>query len=414
MDLEPFGWSVGISDILGWRECPARFALGMRRHIELPPHLQLEPGERDEPPESTNWTNAYGSAIHMAIHLVDVDGLSHQRAIETVVARYGPWLEPAHIELLAEDLKVFEKRRPLGVTLVAAEQDVKVPLFVADNGQQIYFRFKLDVLHKLISNPSIFLHRDYKSTAWPKSQKEIHDDPQLWSYNFGIHERYPECKRLLQTWDGLRFGEIRTSKNDAQRAQIRTWLIEQVKAIMADDVYKPKINDWCRYCPMVVTCRETKRATSYWRGRLAVTAPMSKEGRAVRVALAEDGDEIDRIIRDELPKMQQVRKHIELVESTLKDIIKQMPLEDRERLGWALQPKTRKTLAPEGLKVVHALLGDVFYELVSLPTKSIDEYFGKPKKGQPLSEELTSVRQYLLSADQDPSVVPAKSAKKAA
>lgn len=409
MDLEPFGWAVGISDIKGWRECPARFAFGMRRHVELPPHLQIEPGERDEPPEATNWTNAYGSAIHHAIHLVDVQGMSHKRAVEAVVAIYGPWLEPADVALLFEDLKVFEQRRPLGVELVMSEADVKVPLFVADNGQQIYFRFKVDVLYRMISQPDVYLHRDYKSTKWPQTQQQIHSDEQLWSYNWGLHEYFPEIRRLLQTWDGLKFGEIQTSKNDAQRAQVKLWLIEQVKAIMADEVFKPKINDFCRYCPMVVTCRETKRATTYWRGKLALTAPLKKDGRKTRVELADDGDEVERIIQEDLPEMQRVRKHIEHVEKELKEVIRELPEEDRERLGWALQTRTSKRMPAEGLRELHSMLGDLFYELVSLPQTAIDSYFGKPKKGEPLSDELRIVREWMLTEDRDPNVVPAKS-----
>jgi hypothetical protein len=34
MNLEPYGWAVGISDILQWRDCPERFVFGMKRHTE--------------------------------------------------------------------------------------------------------------------------------------------------------------------------------------------------------------------------------------------------------------------------------------------------------------------------------------------------------------------------------------------
>lgn len=409
MDLSPYDWSIGISDIKGWRECPARFARGMLRHVELPPHLQLRPGERAEPPGHTNWTNAYGSAIHHAIHLVDAEGYGHKRAVEAAMSEYGPWLAPADVALLFDDLQTFEARRPLGVTLVAAEADMRVPLFVTDEGQQIFFRFKLDVLYRLINNPSVFLHRDYKSTRWPKTQQEVHSDEQLWAYNFAIHEHYPECERLLQTWDGLKFGEISTSKNDAQRAQVKLWLIENVKAIMADDVYRPKLNDFCRYCELAVPCRETKRATTFWRGKLALTAPLVKDGRKTRVALADDGDEVERIIQEDLPEMQRVRKHIEHVEKELKEVIRELPDEDRQRLGWALQSRTSKRMPAEGLRELHAMLGDLFYELVSLPQTAIDSYFGKPKKGEPLSDELRIIKDWILTEDREPNVIPAKS-----
>lgn len=408
VDLESFGWSIGISDILGWRECPQRFVFGMRRHTPMPERMQLTPGERDEPPESTNWTNAYGSAIHHAIHLVDTKGYSHSMAVASVMTEYGPWLTPEDVALLYEDLKVFESRRPLGVTLVASEQDVKVPLFIADNGQQIYFRFKLDVLYKLIVNPSVFLHRDYKSSKWVKTQSEVHKDPQMWSYNWGIHDLYPECGRLLQTYDQLKFGELDTSKNDKQRDVVKLWLIENVKAIMADDVYKPKQNDFCRYCPMVVTCRETKRSTDFWKGKLALEAPLIREGRKTRIELAEEGDEIERLIEVELPRMIQARKHLEKVEEMLKEIIRNMPPDDVARLGWKLQRSTRRRLPAEGLREIHAMLGDVFYELIGMSQTTIDEFFGKPKKGEPVAPELEIVRNWMLTDEKEPQVVPAK------
>ncbi len=198
--------SVGISDILQYRDCPARFAFGMRRHVELPERLQIEPGERDEPPEATNWTNAYGSAVHEAIHHVE-QGDTHTAAIDKALLKYGIYLNPQDIALLREDLEVYERRRPLGVTLVGSEMELRVPLFEDEEHGLIYFRFRLDVLHRLIANPDVFLHRDYKSSKWQKSASEVHEDPQLWSYNWAIHDFLPECKTLLQTYDQLKFGE---------------------------------------------------------------------------------------------------------------------------------------------------------------------------------------------------------------
>lgn len=399
--------SIGISDINDYRECPQRMAHGMRRHITLPPRLQLEPNEKDEPPGHTNWTNAYGSAIHHAMHLVTI-GQSHQEAITESMSLYGIYLEPGDYELLSEDLDVFERRRHLGVETIASELEARVPLFVHE-GEQIYFRFRLDLLQRLIANPSIFLHRDYKSSKHRKTPAEVHSDVQMWAYNMGIHELYPECERLLQDYDQLRFGVVPTSKNAAQRRQMKDWLIANVKIILADEVYKPKQNTFCRYCPLVVTCRETHRATRYWRGELAVLAPLTKEGRKVKVEFAEEGDELERIIRDELPVMQQTRKHIEHVEKLLKTLLEDMPEEERRRLGWRLQERKTRTITPDGLRELHELMGDTFYSLIGLSITRLEESVGKPKKGEPLPPELEVARNWTTTDVSGTNVLPATS-----
>jgi len=409
MNLEPFGWALGISDIKNYRECPQRFVHSMRRHVTLPERLQLTPGETDEPPGSTNWTNSYGSAIHHAIHLVDQEDVSHDDAIDECLKEYGTYLGPEDVQLLRDDLAQFERRRPTGVTIVASERDMRVPLFVHE-GQQYYFRFKLDVLYRLIANPAIFLHRDYKSSRWRRTPAEVHSDEQLWCYNWAIHELYPECTRLLQTYDQLKFGEVPTSKNDQQRAEMKQWLIAQVKVILADDTYIPKQNDWCRYCPLVVTCRETHRATQYWRGRMSILAPLTKEGRKTKAAFIAEGMELERIVKDELPKMQQTRKHLELVEELLKELIRDMPIEERERLGWAVKDRKSKELSADGLKALYEMMGEPFWQLIALSMTKFDDMVGKPKRGEPVPPELELVRSYQTEKVSGTNVVPAKSA----
>jgi len=411
VDLALYDWSIGISDIIQHRTCPQRFAYGMRRHVELPPHIQITPNERDEPPESTNWTNVAGSAAHLAIHEVDVNAVSHDEAISRAMREYGAWLTPEDVAQLREDLTIFETRRPHGVTLVCAEQDMRVPLFIDDGGHQVYFRFKVDVLSRLIASPDVFLHRDYKTSKWRKTDAEVHKDVQLWAYNWGLHEAFPEIRHLLQTYDQLRFGEVPTTKNEAQRAQIKDWLIEQVKFIQADTVYKPKRNEWCRYCPMVVTCRETYRATKAARAELAITAPLTREGRKVKVALAVEGDELEALIRDELPTLIAVRKHIAHVEEELKRIIGTMPEQERARLGWKVTDRTTKTITTPGLRALHELIGDAFYDLVSLSMTAVETEFGKPKRGEPLSPELEAVRAWTVEATSGVNVLPAGSAE---
>jgi hypothetical protein len=398
MNLEPFGWSIGISDLLGWRECPTRMMDGMRRHVG------------DESPEAVNWTNAFGSAVHHAIYLVDTKAMSHEDAIREVMREFAQYLTPEDSTLLRENLAIFEKRRPLGVQLIAAEQDMRVPLFVYDGTQvasptQIYFRFKVDVLYRLIAYPDVFLARDYKSSRHAKTAEEVHSDLQQFAYNWALHERYPECRRLFQTYDQLRFGAIPTTKTDEQRLEIKQWLIDVTTAMIEDTAMKPKLNEWCRYCERAVTCPEPRRASRYTRGRMAVLAPLTKEGRKVRVMFAEEGDELEHIIEKELPAWQATKKHIEHVEKELKAIIGEMTVEDRERLHWRIQERNTRTISPDGLRELHALMGDSFFELVSLSITKLEELVGKPKKGEPKPPELALADQWTMREVSATSVV---------
>ncbi len=241
VDLAPFNNQVGISDILNWRECPARMEHGMRRHVVL------DDGATDEPPGHTDWTNAYGSAVHGAIHLVETEQLSNEAAVDRVWPEFAGYLDPGDLALLKEDLDAYRGDTPPGMELVVAEKDVRVPLFV-HNGVQIFFRFKLDALYRSVVEPTVFYHRDYKSSKHRRTQQDVDKDLQMWSYNWGIFTLWVECESLLQSYEQLRFNNLVTSKNREQRQQVKEWLIRTVKAMLADEEMKPKQNMFCPWC----------------------------------------------------------------------------------------------------------------------------------------------------------------------
>lgn len=373
--------SIGISDLLDWRECPQRMAHGMRRHVTLPS------GKKDEPPGHRNWTNAYGSAIHDAIHLVETLGLTNEEAVDRVWPEYGGFLNPEELAMLKEDMDAYRGDTPLGMELVAAEVDARVPLFVHE-GRQVYFRFKIDALYRRTDDPTVFYQRDYKSSKHRKTQADVDSDLQMWAYNFGICELYPEAQSLLQSYEQLRFGNHLTSKNAGQRAQMKEWLQRTALAVLEDDTLEPKQNDWCPWCPLVVECDQTKRSTRYWKGRLAILAPLTKEGRRTKVAFADEGADLEEMMRDVLPPMIRSRKHMETVEKALKGLIEEMTVEQREELGWRLSDRKAKVLSPDGLRALHEIMGDSFYEAISVSRSALETVAGKDS---PAVETMRSV-----------------------
>jgi hypothetical protein len=305
-----------------------------------------------------------------------MQGATNEEAIHQVWADYGGFLDPEDLALLTDDLDSYRGDTPLGMELVASEQDLRVPLFLHEEdheARQIYFRFTLDALYRRIGDATAFYHRDYKSSKWRRTQAEVDKDLQMWSYNFGIFEMFPECSSLIQSYEQLRFGNLTTGKNAEQRQQMRAWLIQTIKAILADEKLEPKQNQWCPYCPLVVTCDQTIRASRYWRARLGVLAPKTKEGRKVRINFSKEAGELERLISEVLPIIIESRKHMELAEKELKTIIEQMPSEQRDALGWRTSDRRTKILSPEGLRELHAVMGDNFYEVVSLVRANLEK-----------------------------------------
>lgn len=367
--------SIGISDILDYRECPQRFAFKMRRHTPLPERFQFFPGEKAEPPEAMDENNAYGSCVHDAIAIVEKEAVSDEEAIRRVWPDYQHFLDPTDLELLKHDLELYHQRSHTGYRLIANEMDMKVPLFV-HNGVQIYFRFKVDALYQHIQNPGIWLLRDYKSTKWPKSEAEWRKDLQQWAYQWGVIEMYPEIVTLIQEVDQLKAGVVPLPmKPPDELKKIKAWLIQQVTAILDDETLKPYQNDWCAYCPIIMDCRVTHLSTDYWKRRLAATAPEKKVGRKILVELTEGSEDFS-LYTDMVVPMSKTHKMMERFMSTVKEAVKVMPANERKQYADITTKKATKWNA-SALKRIHERVGAEFYHLVGLTKTAVEDFYGK-------------------------------------
>lgn len=367
---------VGISDILAYRECPQRFAFGMRRHVPLPERFQIEPGEKDEPPESTTYANAYGSCVHDAIQVVEDTQCSDEQAIDAVWPKWQAWLEPDDQDRMGRDLQTFRTRSETGYRVVGTELEMRAPLFQHE-GQWIYFRGRVDVLYQHLQNPGIFLSRDYKSSRWPKSEAEVHKDLQQWSYNWLVHEEHPEAEHFIQIYDQLRYGAIPTRKNAKQRAQIKQWLIRQVKAMLGDDKLKPKQNQWCQSCALMPDCRVTHLSTDFWLNRLAAIAPEKKVGRKIVVGLTEEIGGFEFYV-ELLPKAKLASGTLERFIGAVEGVLKDMPQDRREELGYKLgRPSKRDQFTAEAMSRIHQRVGGDFYHLIGITKKALGEFYGE-------------------------------------
>lgn len=367
---------VGISDIIDYRECPQRFGYAMRRHDDMPERFRLFEGEKANPPDRDSYAAAYGSCAHDAIEVVDQTQCTNQEAIDAVWPVYQHWLEVGDADRLDADLDTFRTRTTTGYRLIGTEVEARTPLMVYE-GEVIYFRGRIDAIYQHIESPEVFLTRDYKSSRWPKSEEEVHNDLQQWAYNFLIHETTPECERLIQQYDQLRFGLIPTSKTEKQRRQIKAWLIRQVTAILKDDKMAPKQNQWCYTCPLMMDCRVTHMTADYWRNRLAALAPEKKEGRQIVVKLNTEVFGFEEYVQI-LPKVKTSYKVLERFIKTVEGELKTMPEGERDGYGYGLtKPASLDDFPPDVLRRMREQMGDDFFQVVSVSKSAINAFYGE-------------------------------------
>jgi len=358
---------IGISDINTWRDCPTRAGYQMRRWTE-----------GSEPPERKHPDTMYGSAVHHGIERMETDMLDADGAAQAAFNEYGMYLDPSDMERLEHDLAVYAERDYTGVRSVAVESEFRVPLLRVE-GRTVFFRFKLDRLYERLDRPGHFIHIDYKSSKWRKSAEEVREDTQMWSYNFGIHEYFPECQSLDQVYDQLMYGREFTRKSDEQRKTIRRWLQRQVRAILADDKLEPKFNEWCPWCALLPECPEPKRTAEFAAARIAALAPADEESGK----LALDPDLMEVYVA-ELPKLSTAKKAIEAFEDAVRKVLREMPEAERAYFGYETFQKNLDVWSPVALQAAHEVMGDEFYALVGLTKSRLTGYMDKtdPRREQ--------------------------------
>lgn len=362
--------AIGITDILGYRDCPQRFAFGMRRWTE-----------GTDPPEAVHPDTFYGKAAHEGMNWIEADMLTDEEAVDRCFAKY-PQLEPDDRQRLLDDFEVYRERDDKGVILVANESEFKVPIFqwcfdcrrdsegmicgyCEKEIETIYFRGKIDRLYALASNPSVFIHRDYKTSKWRKTEEEVNADKQMWSYNAGIHLFWPECESLTQFYDQLRYGATPTRKSAAQRAEIMEWIKTQVRAILRDEALEPTANEWCPYCPIIEQCSEVRRLSEWSIARIEELA--GKTGKVKPDGVEANG--IEEYVGD-LDQISLARKMCEAYEDSVRGELKKLPSSRIEELGYRRSERSSSVWEPEALAAIHSRVGDdAFYAMISL-TKS--------------------------------------------
>lgn len=374
--------SIGISDIVQYLACATRFEYGMRRHA----------GKAGQ--ESWSPANAYGSAIHHAIHVLDQTGDVDQ-AVQEAFREFKQWLDPDDLQLLRDDLDLYLTREPLGYRTVLSEGEIKVPLFVHPVIGQVYFRARIDRLYVRVDDDSSYMIVDYKSSKHNKSESEVMEDPQAWAYQWAAHEYMPEIEHLVHRYDQLRYGMIETRKNEGQLKRMKAWLIEAATAVIDDDDLEPTFNDFCPWCPLKMDCPEIREGlTDFALNRIAALAPrepITKQDGSPGKRLTPPQLDPDRFVEytSVLPKVDKAKRTLEVYSETVKDTLKQLPEDQLAEYGYVPRHKNIKGLTVEGKRRVYDEIGDDFFHIADLSRAAAERFYGKN------ADELSIIDRYL-------------------
>lgn len=358
--------SVGITDLIAYRDCPRRASYGIKRHVGV--------GEQNSAlmiPEAGSRAAAYGSCVHDAIAALE-DGHSDEVAVQLAWNRWGHMLQPEDLTLLREDIANFHVRDFENVRTVMAEGEIRVPLRLAD-GELAYFRARIDRLYERLDRPGSYILVDYKSSRWAKTEAEVREDLQLRCYDFGVTEFLPEIDELLCVYDQLRYGQIEVRRSDSQREEIREFLIAQMSAYFADQDYQadgllpPRYNEWCPWCPILESCPVVFELSHFALARIAALGTDAVSSSRMDV----DGPGLD-AYSEEYSLAKGAMKVLKRFTDSMAAIARELPAEERTRLGYSVTERRNETFPPAALAQLQARLGDQFLELVSMPKTRLE------------------------------------------
>jgi hypothetical protein len=384
------GVEIGPSDVLAWRECPARAKFARRRLTG------------DESPESWSPQTAYGDAVHYLIMRLD-EGDEPEQAIQRTFERRRQWLEPSDLTRLAQDADRYLAHEMVGVRTLLNEGEISIALFEHPVQGPVWLRGRIDRLYQSFDDPGLLIGVDWKSSKWPRSHQEVAADLQLWTYNLLIYEwftgLYPEVEnvRLLQVYNQLRYGEIATQKSAAQRDEIRRWLIAAITGMIEDHEEAPTWNQWCPWCPLAIGCPVVSDELTDWAlTRIAALMPReqrtNKDGsiskRPGPVVL--DGERIGEYV-ELLPRAQRAAAVLERFCEELRDTLKAMPDSQLASLGKRKSDRSRSSFGAEAKRQVVELVGlPAALMLFDLSLASVERFFGA---GSPEAKQIAALAQ---------------------
>jgi hypothetical protein len=165
----------------------------------------------------------------------------------------------------------------------------------------IPFNYVMDRMDQRISDESIEVI-DYKSIFQPVQPAELKNKLQARAYALAAQMEYPQCERIMVTFDLLRYDPIGiVFTKDENRATYR-YILAVAEQIIASDGLTENICDSCRWCIRKTICATLNNHTMHG-GTAALADPLVAAEHSLRIknqiaGLYAAKDELEKVVVD--------------------------------------------------------------------------------------------------------------------
>lgn len=209
------------------------------------------------PRESTD-QQAYGSAIHGALYLMEEEMLAPEVALQRVwPASLGPewWAEA-----VADLNKYLERGGPMNkYGTIAVEVDLYAPLYEDETFGPVWFGGAVDWLGIDVENPQTLHAVDYKTNRQPPSRADVAKDIQLKAYDYLIRANWAQWMAstrpdIVFHLDAIKWYDIELRHTEDDIEEWHAWAEAIARTILRDEVGAPVVSEGCGWCPVKGTC----------------------------------------------------------------------------------------------------------------------------------------------------------------
>jgi hypothetical protein len=303
----------------------------------------------------------YGSFIHEVFYAMEQDGLSPEEAVE---AKFPVDGDPKMIQEALDDLRGYMERGSTPsdrFATIGVELDLAAELYVDEEYGPIWWRGILDWVGIDPEDPGIVHVVDYKSNRFPPTIEAVRGDVQMKSYAWLIKQNaerlgLPPNVRVVVHLDAIKWREVVVWFTDDDIDEWHTWAVAVTRTIVRDEECAPVINPGCSWCPVADTCPAMEALPKIGEEMLGAVPDGDWDARMrwrdqanrVRLLLEKRVKAIDEA-RDE-----EVHRNGELIANGYRWFLE---------AAWKTKVDARR---------LHRVLGDVFYEIVTVPKTKVD------------------------------------------
>jgi hypothetical protein len=215
----------------------------------------------------------YGLLVHRALHLMERDGLGPDEALAKAWSESSDYLaltEQHYAEAL-RDLVDYMSRASSPIDrfpVLANEIRLDAELYVDEEFGPVHMQGILDRLGLDYDDPSLIHASDFKTNRFPPSIEDVMKDSQgktyAWLVKQNLAKLLPDdvlaridTPRVIFHLDAIKWGELPgVHFSDADLEVWQAYVTAIVRAILRDEEAKPKLNPGCARCPFKVGCPE--------------------------------------------------------------------------------------------------------------------------------------------------------------